>query len=45
MLDLLLKCEKDGLIDDRGIKEEVDTFVFAVIIQLHYNFYYIYKIT
>ncbi|NP_001165932.1 cytochrome P450 4AB23 [Nasonia vitripennis] len=28
MLDLLLSAEKDGLIDDEGIKEEVDTFTF-----------------
>ncbi|XP_046962269.1 cytochrome P450 4C1-like [Vanessa cardui] len=28
MLDLLLSAEKDGLIDDAGIQEEVDTFMF-----------------
>ncbi|XP_023247724.1 cytochrome P450 4C1-like [Copidosoma floridanum] len=28
MLDLLLAAEKKGLIDDTGIKEEVDTFTF-----------------
>ncbi|KAL7289826.1 hypothetical protein TKK_0016225 [Trichogramma kaykai] len=28
MLDLLLSAEKDGLIDDEGIKEEVATFIF-----------------
>ncbi|XP_058807856.1 cytochrome P450 4C1-like [Phymastichus coffea] len=28
MLDLLLALEKDGLIDDEGIREEVDTFTF-----------------
>ncbi|CAB0041941.1 unnamed protein product [Trichogramma brassicae] len=28
MLDLLLSAEKDGLIDDNGIKEEVATFIF-----------------
>nr|NP_001165933.1 cytochrome P450 4AB22 precursor [Nasonia vitripennis] len=28
MLDLLLSAERDGLIDDEGIKEEVDTFTF-----------------
>lgn len=31
MLDLLLVAEKKGLIDDEGIKEEVDTFTFEVI--------------
>lgn len=30
MLDLLLLAEKDGLIDDVGIQEEVDTFMFEV---------------
>lgn len=30
MLDLLLSAERDGLIDDEGIKEEVDTFTFEV---------------
>ncbi|XP_058802590.1 cytochrome P450 4C1-like [Phymastichus coffea] len=29
MLDLLLNAEKDGLIDREGIKEELDTFMFA----------------
>ncbi|XP_050347065.1 cytochrome P450 4C1-like [Nymphalis io] len=29
MLDLLLKNEKSGLIDHEGIREEVDTFMFA----------------
>ncbi|CAH0714228.1 unnamed protein product, partial [Brenthis ino] len=29
MLDLLLQNEKDGLIDNDGIREEVDTFTFA----------------
>ncbi|KAG7310586.1 hypothetical protein JYU34_003379 [Plutella xylostella] len=28
MLDLLISAEKDGLIDDQGIQEEVDTFMF-----------------
>ncbi|XP_075982145.1 uncharacterized protein LOC142980547 [Anticarsia gemmatalis] len=28
MLDLLLSAEKEGLIDDAGIQEEVDTFMF-----------------
>lgn len=31
MLDLLLSLkDNDGLIDDEGIREEVDTFIFAV---------------
>ena len=30
MLDLLLKNEKEELIDDDGVREEVDTFMFAV---------------
>lgn len=30
MLDLLIAAEKNGLIDDDGIKEEVATFVFEV---------------
>ncbi|CAH2108029.1 unnamed protein product [Euphydryas editha] len=29
MLDLLLKNEKAGLLDNQGIREEVDTFMFA----------------
>ncbi|XP_014218015.1 probable cytochrome P450 4ac2, partial [Copidosoma floridanum] len=29
MLDLLLAAEDDGLIDDQGIKEEVNTFIAA----------------
>ncbi|CAH2102416.1 unnamed protein product [Euphydryas editha] len=28
MLDLLISAERDGLIDDAGIQEEVDTFMF-----------------
>ncbi|RVE46477.1 hypothetical protein evm_008887 [Chilo suppressalis] len=28
MLDLLIQAQKDNLIDDRGIQEEVDTFMF-----------------
>lgn len=36
MLDLLFAAEKDGLIDSKGIEEEVDTFMFEVnIIVLH----------
>lgn len=30
MLDLLITAEKEGLIDEVGIKEEVDTFMFEV---------------
>lgn len=30
MLDLLLSSKKNGLIDSHGIREEVDTFMFAV---------------
>lgn len=30
MLDLLLKHEKEGVIDHDGIRQEVDTFMFAV---------------
>lgn len=32
VLDLLINASKfDGGIDDRGIREEVDTFVYAVM--------------
>lgn len=30
MLDLLLKAERDGLIDEIGVQEEIDTFMFEV---------------
>ena len=30
MLDLLLSAEKDNLIDEEGIREEVDTFTLEV---------------
>lgn len=30
MLDLLISNERDGIIDDAGIQEEVDTFMFEV---------------
>lgn len=33
MLDHLLVAEQKGLIDDEGIKEEVDTFTFEVSIR------------
>ncbi|OXU22556.1 hypothetical protein TSAR_008029 [Trichomalopsis sarcophagae] len=29
MLDILLSAEKDGLLDEKGIKEEVDTFLLG----------------
>lgn len=31
MLDLLISAEKEGLIDENGILEEVNTFMFEVI--------------
>lgn len=37
MLDLLIAANKDGLIDDLGIREEVDTFTFEVNINLCYS--------
>lgn len=37
MLDLLLSAEKDGNIDENGIREEVDTFMFEVSSKI--NFY------
>lgn len=37
MLDLLLSAEKEGLINDDGILEEVNTFMFEVKLLLHYR--------
>lgn len=39
MLDLLLQAEKEGLIDIKGIGEEVDTFMFEVCI-IHYTIFW-----
>lgn len=36
MLDVLLSAEQDGLIDEEGIREEVDVLVLAVGIILLY---------
>ena len=37
MLDLLIMAQNDGnLIDDIGIKEEVDTFIFGVSFTVNY---------
>lgn len=33
LLDLLIDCKNRGEIDEEGIKEEVDTFMFGVFIQ------------
>lgn len=32
MLDTLISAQREGKIEDDGIREEVDTFVFEVII-------------
>ena len=37
VLDLLLLSEQDGLIDDRGVKEETNFFMIAVGIVLISN--------
>lgn len=34
MLDLLIAASWEGLIDEKGIAEEVDTFVFEVRLSL-----------
>ena len=32
LLDTLLQAERDGLMDDKGVCEEVDTFMFTVVL-------------
>lgn len=42
MLDLLLSAQQNGLIDNEGIEEEVNTFTFEVSLsQLNDNSFYI----
>lgn len=42
MLDLLIEAHRNDKIDDEGIREEVDTFMFRVCI---IYFYFLYKNT
>lgn len=37
LIDILLKAKENSLIDDEGIREEVDTFMFEVI--SYYSFF------
>lgn len=39
MLDLLISDEQDGIIDDAGIQEEVDTFMFEVCSFIFFSLY------